>query len=194
MLDVLTDFGDSAVLLPLTLALFVWLAATRRLRAAILWLAVVVANNALIGLLKIYFFACPSGPHLHSPSGHTGFAVLVYGAITAIVALEMPRVWQRAFVGLLGGVFVIGIAVSRVALGAHSPLEVVLGGLVGIVSLFAFLRAYHPRHSRVGRLVPLLLVVAAVTILFHGNRLKAEALLQSLSLGFGIRHVACSVS
>ena len=59
MMRFLTDFGDSAVLLPLTAVVLIWLLATRSIGAAVWWVGVLIVFSATIGGLKMIFFACP---------------------------------------------------------------------------------------------------------------------------------------
>src|SRR5579859_2767449 len=118
----LTDFGDTAVLLPLSLVFFIWLLATRRAGTALIWLLIVFACNFAISALKLYFLSCPVGDMLRSPSGHTGFAILVYGSITLALAKAVRRRWLRGFITVLGAGLVVAIAVSRLILGDHSPI------------------------------------------------------------------------
>ena len=92
-LELLTDFGDTTVLLPLSLVFFIWLLATHRAATALTWLLIVDACNFVIGALKLYFLSCPAGDILRSPSGHTGLAILVYGSITLVLAASTRKRW-----------------------------------------------------------------------------------------------------
>ena len=79
-----------------------------------------------VGLLE--FQASSENPDKFSfPSGHSSGA---FGAAIA-VAFVAP------VVGAIYGVLAIGIAFSRLYLGAHYPLDVAAGVLVGIVSGWA---------------------------------------------------------
>ena len=111
-IKILTDFGDPAVLIPLSLVFFIWLLLTRRLSTAIIWLLIVAASNAVVAVLKVYFLACPAGSALHSPSGHTSFSILVYGSLTIALALAVNGRWMRKAIIVLGTLFVAAIAVS----------------------------------------------------------------------------------
>src|SRR3546814_9391474 len=56
---------------------------------------------------------------LRSPSGHAGFSLFVYGAITICAARDHAR-WRPLALPLLGCVWIVAIAWSRYALHAHS--------------------------------------------------------------------------
>jgi undecaprenyl-diphosphatase len=58
------------------------------------------------------------------PSGHTATAV----------AIAVAMAHQGAFLGTAAGVLAGGIAVSRVYLGAHYPLDVAVGALIGVAT------------------------------------------------------------
>ena len=71
------------------------------------------------------------------------------------------------------------IGVSRLVLGMHSVPEVVLGALVGLAGAAALLRFAGPPPRL--HVAPLVAVIMAVAVLFHGLHLPAEA---------AIRHTA----
>src|SRR6266581_2995082 len=127
---ILTDLGDLAVLLPLAGLVLLWLLTLKPRSAAAWWLTAIVLCVGLTGLSKVYFFACPPGRDLVSPSGHTSFGMLVYGAIAMIVAAEGSN-WLRGATLGAGTALIAGIAGSRLILGAHSLAEIALGMAIG---------------------------------------------------------------
>src|SRR3546814_4222278 len=81
----------------------------------------------VIAGLKIYFHGCPRPAFgLRSPSGHAGFSLFVYGAITICAARDHAR-WRPLALPLLGCVWIVAIAWSRYALHAHSIAEIIFG-------------------------------------------------------------------
>lgn len=190
MMTLLTDFGDSAVLLPLSAAMLLWLLAMRAKIGAAWWFIAIALCTGGTALLKIYFIACPIGA-LHSPSGHASFSALVYGAMAIIVAAEQAARWQRIAALAAGAALVGGIAVSRLALGAHSLLEVVLGTAIGAVTLAVFAQGYLSRRPTGVTLTPLLLAVALIGILLHGRELHAEEILYAIGRYFNVSLMAC---
>ncbi len=140
----------------------------------------------LTALLKIFFYGCPPAPDLHSPSGHTSLGTLVYGAVALIVAVEDRSRRQRLAIAAGCGV-VPAIALSRLALNAHSVPEVVLGLIIGSAALALFGRGYRRNRPAATRLAPLLVSVVLLISLLHGNQLRAEEFLHRLTGFLAIR-------
>ena len=90
----------------------------------------------------------------------------------------------------VSGAAVIGV--SRLLLGVHSLPEVILGGAVGVAGALAlaWLAGPPPPRLRARRLTP---VIVAVLVLFHGERLPAEAHIHfmAISLARQLRFAAC---
>jgi len=191
MMRFLTDFGDSAVLLPLSAVVLIWLLATRSVGAAIWWLGVLIVFGAVIGGLKMLFFACPPAVDVRSPSGHTGFSMFVYGSIAAIFAAQRQSAWSRWAIMLAAIALVVGIAISRVILHMHSARETVIGFLIGAAAVGVFFFGYQ-RTARSRRLTaPLLFAVVLTATVFHGARLNAETNLHALGGWLDLRQLFC---
>ncbi len=187
----LTDFGDSAVLLPLSAVLLFWLLATRSVAAAIWWVGVLVVFGAVIGGLKMLFFACPPAVDVRSPSGHTGFSMLVYGSIAAIIAVQRSSILARIAIMLAAVVLVVGIAVSRVTLHMHSRTETLIGFLIGAAAVAAFVFGYRRTTTSRRLMAPLLFAVVLTAGIFHGARLNAETNLHTLGGWLDLRQLFC---
>ena len=71
----LTDFGDLAVLVPLSAAIQIWLLRNSS-RAAPRWILALSLCIWLTALLKITFQSCPFADNIHSPGGHTSLSTL----------------------------------------------------------------------------------------------------------------------
>jgi membrane-associated phospholipid phosphatase len=190
-LATVTDFGDAAVLLPLAGIIPLWLLAMRQSRAALWWGVAVALCAGGIAVLKIYFYACPPLAALHSPSGHTSLSTLVYGAIALIVAMEAAR-WQRVLIYGAGATVILAIAISRVLLGAHSPLEASFGLVVGLVTLAIFAQAYLAHRPAEISLRPLLVSAALLLVVLHGQELHAEELLHAIGIYLQVASLACA--
>jgi membrane-associated phospholipid phosphatase len=190
-LKILTDFGDTGVLLPLSIVVFIWLLATSTVRTALFWLLILVLSNALLGVLKVYFLSCPAGAALHSPSGHAGFAIFVYGSLTAAATLASGRRWLRAAIVALGTILTAGIATSRVILGHHNILEILIGAVVGGIALAIFVAAYRHVRTRRGPVILLGLAALIVAVIFHGERVSVENYLRHLGWEMGRRGESC---
>jgi membrane-associated phospholipid phosphatase len=168
------------------------LLASRPVRAALAWVLALALCNGMIAALKIYFYACPAGSALRSPSGHTGFSVLVYGGIAVILAREIRSRGWRIAVTALGIAVVVVVATTRLLLGLHSPAEIALGALIGAAGLAAFSRVYRVSRGGRGRLAPLGLLLILVAAAFHGWELRIEDYLQGISAALGVRPMACA--
>src|SRR5690242_18673216 len=119
----LTNLGDLAVLIPLVATTFLWLFLVRAPRGAVWWALAVSICVGLTAIAKVSAYACPPAPDLQSPSGHTSFSTLVFGAISMITAAECRGV-QRAMSISVGIGLILGIAASRMLLAFHSMREV----------------------------------------------------------------------
>ncbi len=168
-----TDFADQAVLLPLALVVAAFLGMQGWWRGAAAWLVGIGTTLALMLVLKIAFMACAHDDMLHSPSGHTAAAAVVTGALVVVLSRNRRLVLPSAILAAL----VIGA--SRLALGAHTLLEVLVGAAVGIggAMLTAYLAGPAPVFSRSRTVMAALLVVA----ILHGMRVPAEAHIRSFA-------------
>ncbi|MEQ1439152.1 phosphatase PAP2 family protein [Fontimonas sp. SYSU GA230001] len=163
LLEILTSLGDglSAVCLAALLA---------RRQPHALWLAVVAAGYATVlsnGLKLLFHAARPHvvlgpalaviGPELHAlsfPSGHT---------VTAFVAAACFSVGRPLGVRLLLYALACAVALSRVWVGAHWPLDVIAGAAVA--GLAVGLAVPTVRANRWGlALVPHLAFVASIVL------------------------------
>lgn len=166
-----TDFGDLAVLLPIAAMILVWLLRSpeSQLLAAAWALAVVFCGGA-IGLLKVYFSAC-STSIIDSPSGHVGMSTLVYGGLALMVAVRWRRLAVPALAVGLG--VIAAIAVSRVIVGAHDTVEVLIGLAIGAVALAIFAKALI-RDPLAMPAKTMLASAVLIIVLLHGQQVQAE--------------------
>ena len=176
----LTDFADQAVILPMVLATAVALTVQGWRRGAAAWLLVIGATFAALATLKLVFLACSASfgtDGLHTPSGHVAAATVVAGGLAALLLRRRSVALPLA----LAAAIVIGI--SRLALGMHTPAEVLVGAGVGLLGAWALLMTAGPTPQRldVRRIV---VVAAAVVVIFHGMHLPAEAHLRSTAWRF----------
>jgi membrane-associated phospholipid phosphatase len=100
-----------------------------------------------------------------APSTHAQNAVGIWG----VLAAKLGRTWAWIAAGMVA--FLIGL--SRLVLGVHFPHDVLLGWLLGGLTLWAFLALWEPVSSRIrgfsfGRQVALILATAAVALLVQG--------------------------
>lgn len=182
LLSLITDAGDSGLLLPMVLAgvAMLWIYHSRQL--AWLLLRSVLLAGALIIALKVLFLSCGTHwvPGLVSPSGHACLSAVVYGTLATVLAAGRPPQVRRLIAILTVG-FVALIALTRLTLGVHTPLEVAIGLAVGALAQWWFARSYArlpPITVDLRRFGAALLLTVVVAF---GARLPAESF---------IRHVA----
>jgi membrane-associated phospholipid phosphatase len=187
LLVALTGFGDAALLLPLAVTIFLWLLLSGGKRAAAWWTLSVVVCIGATAVSKIVFWGCPPVSDLHSPSGHTSFSTLIYGAIALIIAAEGGFSRPRIAVAI-STTLVLAIALSRLLLDAHTVPEVVLGCVIGCASVAMFGYRYRRLRPMNARLAPLLVGVAVLMLALHGTELRAEELLHRIT---GFFRIAC---
>lgn len=176
----LTGVRDLAVLLPLSAVILMWLLWARSTAEALRWAIAVALCAGGTALFKIYFLACPPASDLHSPSGHTSFSTLVYGAIV-LLAMAQTRGRLRWAVAAGGAALVLAIGATRFLIGAHSVPEILFGLGLGLVGLAIFRgRAVLPAAARAS-LKPLLFTAVLLVAVLDGQQLHAEEVLHAIS-------------
>lgn len=173
----ITDFGDQAVILPLVIAVAAALLLQGWRRGAAAWAVAVIVTFFVMVVLKLVLLACSTsiGTDIHTPSGHVAATALVTGGLAALL------IRRRAIVLAVAAVAALVISVTRVALGMHSPAEVVIGAAVGLAGAVALIKLAGPtppelEAPRIG------LMALAVAAVFHGAHLPAEAHIRSTAL------------
>ncbi|PPQ29712.1 phosphatase PAP2 family protein [Rhodopila globiformis] len=187
----LTNLADLAVVLPAACVIAVMLALTGWTRGALIWLVVVIGTLATVAALKIGFAACGPiriGDAVNSPSGHVAGGTVVYGGLAALLIryAGAGRGWALLPAPLVAAL----IGLTRIALGAHTVPEVVIGGVVGCAGVFAMLALadLRPGRLRPPRLLgPAVLVVAVM----HGHHVNGEALVRQASQHWTWLTAAC---
>lgn len=174
-----TDFGDTAVTLPLALLVAACLILLRQPRMAIRWSLAIGGCGLTVALLKLVLRSCA----LVSPSGHAAMSVVVYGSLTLLIARSKSsgvKFLTVAAVTLL----VAAIAFSRLALAAHSLGEITLGMLIGATWLGGFWRMQR-RQAPFDLRLPWLMAACALAIaILHGMNWPIEIVLGRLSMQF----------
>ena len=173
MIAALTDFADLAVLLPVWALAGLGLAVMGWRRAALAWGCVVpsVLGGMLLAKLAVTALAGPLTVllHLRSPSGHTAAAAMVYGGLAGLL---LCRTRRQALLIAGGVAFVIGL--SRLALGVHSLMDVLVAAPAGVLGVDVLLRLAGPAPARL-RFRPAVLGTLLIAVLaLHGTHLHAE--------------------
>ena len=173
-----TDLADQAIAVPLICLVAAALLVQRRWALAGTWLLAMGAVSGSVLVLKVTASACgwrvpllgPGQLDLHSPSGHTAAAAAIAGGLAALIIPGHRRV-------VLAVSFAAGLVIgtSRLLLGVHSVAEVITGGIIGMSG--ALLLSYLFGRVRF-RAAPVLLAVLLAVVVFHGQHLPAEAVIQ----------------
>jgi len=178
----ITDAGDSGFLLPMALVgvAMLWFFHSRKL--AWLLLRSVLLAGLLITALKVLFLSCAAHwvPGLVSPSGHACLSAVVYGTLGTVLAAGRPPS-VRALITVLVVVFVGIIAVSRVTLGVHTLLEVMVGLMVGALAHWWFARSYAKMKTLRVDAKTFGLALTVTLLVAFGVRLPAESFIRHLA-------------
>lgn len=153
----LTDLGDYRFLTPATLVVSGILAWRHRPVSGLLYAAAVIGGFLLETLMKITFRrarpdlwpALVTEKTYSFPSGHATMSTLFFGGAVAVVFHLTRRRGPRIAAVVGATVVVLGVAFSRVYLGAHWLTDVVAGILLGLfwVVLCATGTEYFARRS-----------------------------------------------
>jgi len=180
----ITDFGDSAVMLPAAVAIALWLAAGGAWRASLAWLGTFGSGAALVVATKLAFIGWGIGSawlNFTGISGHTTLATAVTLTAIHLLTRGLPTPLRLGLMaaGLVGA---LAIALSRLALEAHSLSEVAAGLALGSLIAGGFVAT--SRRLPAPRLTPGVMVaaLAAVVVLMHGHEAASQNLITHLAL------------
>lgn len=172
----IASLADSALLLPASALLLLFLAILGRFRiAAILALALVLAGAGTI-VAKLLFHACGraiTDATVVSPSGHMSFATIFYGAVAILFGAGRPR-WARLALGLGAALLVVAVGISRVRTQAHTSAEVAVGFLIGAAALAVFAALQRRAAQPTLPWVPVALCFGLALALLGGRHFSLE--------------------
>lgn len=190
------NLGHVALLGPLSLAIIVYLIAIGARRDALAFALALAACLVATFVAKFLFDVCSARiANVESPSGHESFSAVVFGGAALLVATGRPM-WQRLTIYAAAALLVLLIGVGRVASWAHTPQEVAVGLLIGVLAilLFSWLRGEAqpivvPWRTLV-LLSPFALALAFGALLFLGHW-TPEYFLAALGRRFGAHYGLC---
>jgi membrane-associated phospholipid phosphatase len=169
-LDV-SRLGESSVLLPLMMATAIALGVSARsVRPALTWTLSVAFASALTVAAKVAFIGFGYGIaaiDFTGPSGHAMLAASAYPMLSSILLRGTSPRWH---VGALAVACLLSlaVAVSRVAVGAHSASEAAIGFALGMAASAVSLQVAPelPGHLRwvIAALGTACVLVAAPTV------------------------------
>jgi membrane protein DedA with SNARE-associated domain/membrane-associated phospholipid phosphatase len=153
----ITELGDVAVSLPLSVGVLFFLLWRRRWRDSLYWLGALGFGLIAVTIIKLILkvprpVSLYSGSDLYSfPSGHATMSTVIYGLLAVYIASSIGSRW-RWLVYALAVLLVTAIAFSRLYLGAHWLADVTAGlslGTVG-VALISIARERHRSEDNAG--------------------------------------------
>lgn len=177
LLWAITNLADSGLILPLCALLACVLYRESR-HAAWLFVRALFVCLVIMTLIKLVFLSCGKvfGSNIHSPSGHASLASFFFGSLAVVLYARMthPKRW---LVLACAALMAVVIGATRIALSAHSPLEVIIGGTIGAFCLALFVVPYlHMPHKHLP-VRNIALMILPVFLLCYGSALPAEKLL-----------------
>ena len=134
----MSALAGTDLILPATAGLVVLLAAARHWHGALTLAVAVLATQGVVHMVKLTVARArpdangalaEAGGHSF-PSAHSATAVALYATL-AFLAARHCRGAARVAVLAAGGVVILAVGFSRIQLGAHYPVDVVAGWLLG---------------------------------------------------------------
>ena len=194
LMQAITSLGDSGLLLPASFCVFGYLLYRSAYSVALIWAAVLIAGLSVTLVAKLGFHACGAEvglPDIRSPSGHTAFGAVFFGCGSLLAGFGRPS-WQRVVLLCGAGALILLIALSRVALHAHSPEEVVGGLAIGGACVAFFAWAHARAKPPEVRLRPVIVGLAVLVILLNGHSLNAEPLIRDIAYKLRVTMNVCT--
>ena len=172
----ISNFADQAVVLPLAMVTAFGLLLARWWRGLIAWgvsvtgtLGTMLALKVLGLELSLHF----GWPTAVSPSGHVAAGCVVYGGLALLLLRGRA---PHLFVAAIPLLLVMVIGVSRIRLGAHTPMEVLVGGAVGLLGAGSLAWLAGPRPQLTAW--PLVAALSGTVLAFYGLHIPAEQVLR----------------
>jgi len=183
-LTAITDIGESAVLGAITVVSVCYLLAARCRREAMALAVSFLLTAFCMVVMKTVVWGCGTRFYfdtIHSPSGHAALSAAVLGTI-AVIMMGRLRGWWRFVPALILGSLILLIALTRIWLGFHTPVEVVIGLGIGMAIAGLIYRAliYRQPVQSFG-ILQWMLWMALVMVVLHGIRLPVEIWLHTIT-------------
>ena len=160
----ITHFGDIAITSIAAIAIAGWLLAEKEKRLSLCWSLLFVIGLALVTATKIAFIGWGIGIASIDFTGFSGHAMRAASVMPVLAYLLSQRAARpmRIVAVAFGYGFAILIGISRLAVHAHSPSEVVAGWILGVMISAGFILIAGSMRSHVFnplRIVMILLVL-----------------------------------
>ncbi len=171
----ISAFGNPVVALPAAAVLTLLLFHARHVRVAINYVTAIVGLFISAAILKIIsrslgesFVGTPWHLSIGAPSGHASLSTIVYGGAAAILLHAAGRL-GAAGAFLLFLILLSGIAVTRITLGTHTPMDVVTGIILGMIFVVPVAIAAARETWDVRPLNAVVVVVGMMLVAFVAN-------------------------
>jgi undecaprenyl-diphosphatase len=169
-----TEIGDTAVVVTVTITVFLWLAWKRAWRTAVYWLTAIIGASALNTMIKVALHRARPGELFYTgwsafsfPSGHSTVNLVLYGFLAVLIGRELHPPWRHP-VAFGAALLVLLVAFSRLYLGAHWLSDIIGGLAFGTAWLTALSLSYLRKRSEpVGAIG--LIIVGAATLAVAGT-------------------------
>ena len=101
LMQVISSFGDTAILAPLSLIVAAALWRFQSRLAASWFIGTLTLCAAVMAILKVAFVTCSHawGTDIVSPSGHASLSAMFYGSLALVVARQV-RPWQQPLIAI----------------------------------------------------------------------------------------------
>lgn len=183
LMQAITSLGELGLLLPASFCVFGYLLYRRAYSVALIWATVLVVGLGATLIAKLGFHACGAEiglPDIRSPSGHTAFGAIFFGCGSLLAGFGRPF-WQRVVLLCGAAALILLIALSRVALHAHTPEEVVSGLMIGSACVAFFAWAHARAKPPEVRLRPVVVAFTVLVVLLNGHSLNAEPVIRDIA-------------
>lgn len=171
---VLTELGDTIVVIAVTAAVLLWLLWKRAWRMAGYWLAAVAGASALNTVIKVALHRGRPTELFYTgwsafsfPSGHSTVNLVLYGFLAFLIGRELRPAF-RLPVAFIAFSLVLLIAFSRLYLGAHWFSDVAGGLTFGTAWLAVLAFFYLRKESRTAGALGLAVVACLALVLAGG--------------------------
>jgi len=196
---IVTELGDAAVTLPVSIAVIIWLLTRRAWRDSLYFLAAIAFGEVIVTMIK-FLLKLPrpvplfSGAEAFSfPSNHAAMSTVIYGLLAVFLAHSIHRRWRWLIYAILT-LLVVTISFSRLYLGAHWLADVMAGFALGTVGVAVIAIACERREPSSPSGYGLLVITCCVFIaaaVWHGYR-HYDSDLQRYAVRHPIEYIGAS--
>ncbi|ANP88752.1 PA-phosphatase [Rhizobium leguminosarum] len=169
-----TELGDTTVVVPVTIAVLLWLVWRRAWGTSAYFLAAVAAGSVFNTIIKVTVHRARPVSELYEgwsnfsfPSGHSTTNAVLYGFLAFLIGRSLPPA-GRVTVAFAAAVLITLIAFSRVYLGAHWFSDAA-GGLAFAVTWLAVLSIAYEYHRSSEDKTSGILVVTIIALVTAGG-------------------------